>query len=59
MAAIIVLRQGITATPEEIIEYCRKTLAVFKTLTIVEIRNDLPGTAAGKVLKSLMVEENG
>jgi long-chain acyl-CoA synthetase len=57
--ACIVLREGMTATPEEIIEYCRKTLAVFKAPAIVEIRKDLPRTAAGKVLKRLLVEENG
>lgn len=55
--AYIILKEGVQATAEEIIEYCRDKLAVFKAPTLVEFRKELPRTASGKVLKRVLQEE--
>jgi len=55
--AYIILKEGVQATAEEIIEYCRDKLAVFKAPTLVEFRKELPRTASGKVLKRVLQDE--
>jgi long-chain acyl-CoA synthetase len=55
--AYVVLKPGETATPEEIIAYCRGKLAVFKVPEYVEFRSELPKTIVGKVLRRMLVEE--
>lgn len=53
-----VLKQGKTATQEELIEYCRDKLARYKLPTEIEFRDDLPKTNMGKILKKeLRAEE--
>jgi len=47
----VVLKEGQTATQEELIEYCKGKLAVYKHPTQIEFRNELPKTNVGKVLK--------
>ena len=53
----VVLKEGQTATSEEITEYCRAKLAKFKVPKIVEFRTDLPKSPIGKVLRRVLVEE--
>ncbi len=55
--AYIVLKEGETATPDEILEFCRKNLAAYKVPTAVEFRDDLPKTMVGKILRRVLVEE--
>lgn len=55
--AYIVLREGETATEEEIIEFCRKNMAKYKVPRAVEFRSQLPKTMVGKILRRLLVEE--
>lgn len=55
--AYIVLREGETATPEEIVEFCRERLAKYKVPKLIEFRKELPKTAIGKVLRRILVEE--
>jgi long-chain acyl-CoA synthetase len=55
--AFIVLREGISATEEEIIAFCRERLAKYKVPTAVEFRADLPKTAVGKVLRRALVKK--
>jgi long-chain acyl-CoA synthetase len=59
--AYVVLRPGVTATPQEIIDYCRDPaagLAGFRVPSIVEFRRSLPETLVGKVLRrELQAEE--
>lgn len=50
--AIIVLRHGKMATPEEIIDHCRANMARFKCPGLVEFKTELPKTASGKIRKS-------
>jgi long-chain acyl-CoA synthetase len=49
--AVVVLRAGLSATPEEIVGYCRAHLAAYKYPRVVEFREELPKTATGKILK--------
>ncbi|MDJ0669367.1 MAG: long-chain fatty acid--CoA ligase, partial [Desulfobacterales bacterium] len=48
--AFVVLKSGETATPEEIIAYCKDNLAAYKLPTEVEFMDSLPKTNVGKVL---------
>ena len=55
--ACVVLRKGMTATPEELVEHCRTQLAEFKVPQKIQIREDLPKTAVGKVLHRVLRHE--
>ncbi|MCA1726903.1 MAG: long-chain fatty acid--CoA ligase [Actinobacteria bacterium] len=58
--AYIVLRQGQTATPEEIIEWCRDEksgLTGYRVPKKIEFRESLPETMVGKILRRVLVEE--
>jgi long-chain acyl-CoA synthetase len=47
----IVLKEGQTATAEEMMKYCQDKLAKFKWPMEIEFRDELPKTNVGKVLK--------
>jgi long-chain acyl-CoA synthetase len=49
--AVLALKPGASATPEEIIAYCKEKLAAYKYPRIVEFLDTLPKTATGKILK--------
>lgn len=49
--AFVVLAQGQTATPEEMIDYCVGKLATYKLPTQIEFIDTLPKTNVGKVLR--------
>src|SRR5262249_6465280 len=49
--AVVVLRPGTTAAPDEIIDHARARLAHFKCPTSVDFATALPRTPAGKLLK--------
>ena len=54
----VVLKEGMTATQEEMIEYGKTKLATYKLPTEVEFRKELPKTNVGKILrKQLRAEE--
>jgi len=55
--SFVVLRPGASASPEELIEFLRGRLARFKVPKAVEIRNSLPLSAAGKVLRRELQSE--
>lgn len=55
--AYIVLKDGQSATEQEIIDYCRTHLAKFKLPKTVEFRAELPKTMVGKVLRRVLLEE--
>ncbi len=54
--AIVVLRQGMTATAEEIIDFCRGKVAGFARPRSVDFIEALPRTPSGKVLKRVLRE---
>ncbi len=53
----IVLKEGQTATAEEIIEFCRENMAPYKVPKYVEFRDELPKTTVGKILRRVLLEE--
>ncbi|HEY8459144.1 MAG TPA: long-chain-fatty-acid--CoA ligase [Blastocatellia bacterium] len=57
VAAVVVLRPGMTATENEIIEFCRANLAHFKCPRMVSFADALPRTATGKIQKNLLREK--
>lgn len=55
--AFIVLKEGKTATPDEIKEFVNSKLAPYKAIREVEFRTELPMTLVGKVLRRVLLEE--
>jgi long-chain acyl-CoA synthetase len=55
--AYVVLKEGQTATEEEIISFTREKLAAYKVPKSVEFRENLPKSAVGKVLRKILREE--
>lgn len=54
----VVLKDGETADPEEMIAYCKTKLATYKLPTEIEFRQELPKSNVGKILKKdLRAEE--
>jgi long-chain acyl-CoA synthetase len=54
--AFVVLKPGMQATVEELQTHCAKDLAEFKRPVHLEIRESLPKSAVGKVLRRLLRE---
>ena len=55
--AFVVLKEGETATDQEIIDFCREEFAVYKIPKLVEFRDELLKSAVGKVLRKILREE--
>ncbi len=55
--AYIVLKEGESATEEEIILFCKERLAPYKVPKMVEFRTELPKSMVGKFLRRVLVEE--
>ena len=53
----IVLRDGQTATEQEILDYCHSRMARYKVPKQVEFRTELPKSMVGKVLRRQLVAE--
>ena len=53
----IVLRDGQTATEQEIIDYCQARMARYKVPKYVEFRRELPKSMVGKVLRRQLIAE--
>ncbi len=49
--SFVVLDAGAHATEAELIAYCRENLSRYKVPTAIEIRDELPKTFLGKVLR--------
>ena len=52
--AFVSLKSGTTATPEEIIEHCKKLMAAYKYPRFVEIVDEVPKTVTGKFLRRVL-----
>lgn len=52
--AMVILKSGVSITPEAILEFCGKNLAGYKRPRTVDIVDDFPRTATGKVLKRIL-----
>ncbi|MCL0079383.1 long-chain-fatty-acid--CoA ligase [Dehalococcoidia bacterium] len=57
--AIIVLKEGETATAGEIIDFCRDKLSGFKRPRSVVFIDELPRTSTGKVQRKVLREQHG
>lgn len=57
--AFIILKEGEKATEEEMIQYCRESMANFKVPQRIEFRSadQFPRTGSGKVQKNKLIEE--
>ncbi|MCX7983257.1 MAG: long-chain fatty acid--CoA ligase [Syntrophales bacterium] len=55
--AFIVPKEGVELTAEEIIAFCKEKLAPYKVPKEVEFRSSLPQSAAGKILRKVLREE--
>lgn len=56
VAAIVSLKSGASATPEEIVEFCKGRIAGFKRPREVKIIDELPKNPFGKTLKRVLRE---
>ena len=50
--AVLVLKEGMTATEKEIIDFCKERMAGYKKPKTVEFRESVPKTATGKIKKN-------
>ncbi len=55
--ACVVLKPGCEATPADLIAHCKTGLAPYKVPKLVELRNDLPMSAVGKILYRVLRDE--
>jgi acyl-CoA synthetase (AMP-forming)/AMP-acid ligase II len=55
--AVVVLREGTSVDPEEILRHCRRNMAPFKVPRMIEFVQALPRNAQGKVLKARLREQ--
>lgn len=55
--AFVILKEGETATEQEIIDFCKERLAKYKVPKLVEFRTELPKSMIGKVLRRVLLEE--
>ena len=55
--AFIVLKEGKSATEQEIIDFCRESMAAYRVPKVIEFRDDLPKSVIGKVLRRELREE--
>ncbi|RLC00533.1 MAG: hypothetical protein DRH90_18250 [Deltaproteobacteria bacterium] len=50
-------KPGETASAENIIDFCKEKLAIYKVPKIVEFRDELPKSAVGKILRKILRDE--
>jgi long-chain acyl-CoA synthetase len=50
--ALVVLKEGMTATEDEVINLCRERLASYKKPKSVEFKDELPRSPTGKILEA-------
>jgi long-chain acyl-CoA synthetase len=55
--AFVVCKPGMSATVDDLKAHCAKDLAEFKRPTLIEIRENLPKSAVGKILRRVLREE--
>jgi len=53
----VVLKEGMQASQDELLAYCREHLAKYKVPKKIIFKNELPKTAVGKVLRRTLRDE--
>ena len=49
--AYVVLKEGVTGTEQNMIDFCRKSLAAYKCPRKVQFVDDVPKTSTGKIMR--------
>ncbi|MBN1152531.1 MAG: long-chain fatty acid--CoA ligase, partial [Dehalococcoidia bacterium] len=57
-AYVTLKRGGEAARPQEFIDFCRARMAAYKYPRLVEIVDEIPRTASGKMLKRSLREQD-
>lgn len=57
LKAFVVPKEGEILTSEEVIEFCKANLAAYKVPRSVELREELPKSMVGKVMRRILREE--
>ena len=57
VVAVVSLKEGQSATAEDIRDFCKERLAPYKVPSLVEFRTELPKSQVGKTLRRILVEE--
>jgi len=57
LKAYVVLKEGETATEQEILDFCAGKMAKYKLPRQIEFRRELPKSAVGKILRRVLVDE--
>ncbi len=52
--AVVVLKEGMEGTEDELIDFCAARLAKFKVPRAIEIRKEMPKSSVGKILRRLL-----
>ena len=52
--AYVVLKEGMSATEQEIIDFCRDSLAAYKIPKLVQFVADVPKTSSGKIMRRML-----
>ncbi len=55
--AFVSLKPGTSATPEELIGFCKQRMAAYKYPRVVELLDEIPKTATGKILRRELREK--
>jgi len=55
--AVVVLKEGMEASEDEIVQYCRERMANYKVPREVEFRDSLPKTRTGKIARAELAKE--
>ena len=56
--AFVILREGMTATGAEIIDFCKARLSKFRVPELIEFRDEFPRTSVGKIQKHILRQED-
>jgi long-chain acyl-CoA synthetase len=56
--AFVVVKEGETLTPEELLEFLKPRLANYKIPRYIEFRSELPKSPSGKILRTKLREES-
>jgi long-chain acyl-CoA synthetase len=59
VVAAVVAKPGQSLTADEVIAYCRASIAAYKVPARVDIVTELPKSATGKILKRVLRDQGG
>jgi long-chain acyl-CoA synthetase len=55
--AAVVLKEGVATSPQELVDWCRERLAVYKAPERIDLVTEIPKSATGKILKRVLREK--